>query len=145
MVSINKFLKEVLEPVLADPDNGILAADNETPIGPVLMVTSLPPDSVTHEYLAFVRHITGSEFGHGRDFASITADCYGPDELVAGNIAEFVRETLRDAQRRQTVYPSGYISTYECPVVPFPFPRLDDVSGQERSTAQYRLLIKALT
>lgn len=144
MVSVNKLLKEVLEAALADPDNGILAADDATPIGPVVMVTSLPPDSVTYDYLAYVRHIAGSEFGHDRDYASITADCYGPDELVAGNIAEFVRDTLRGAQRRQTVYPSGYISTYDCPVSPFPFPRTDGVTAQERSTAEYRLLIKAL-
>lgn len=145
MVSVNKFLTEVLRDALADPENGILAADDVTPIGPVTMVTSLPPDSVTYDHLAYVRHITGSEMGHGRDWASVTADCYGPDELVADHIAEFVRDTLRGAQRRQTTYESGYISRYECPVSPFPFPRLDGVSGQERSTAQYRLLIKALT
>lgn len=145
MVSINRFLKEVLEAALADEDNGIMGADGVTAVGPVPMVTSLAADSATYDHLAYVRHITGNEFGHGRDSVAITADCYGPDELAAGNIAEFVRTTLRDAQRRQTVYPSGYISTYECPVSPFPFPRIDGVSGQERSTAQYRLLIKALT
>lgn len=144
MVSVNVFIREVLAG-LADPDNGIMAADGVTPIGAVTLTTKLPPDSATYEHLAYVRHITGSEFAFGRDFASITADCYGPDELAAGNIAEYVRDTFRDAQRRQRLYPSGYISRYECPVAPFPFPRLDGVSGQERSTAQYRLLIKAST
>lgn len=144
MVSVNKFLTEVLRPALANPDNGIVGADGE-PIGPVVMVTKLPPDSVTYAHFAYVRHITGSEKGHGRDWASVTADCYGPDELAADNIAEFVRDALRGAQLRQTVYESGYISRYECPVSPFPFPRTDGVSAQERCTAQYRLLIAAST
>jgi hypothetical protein len=144
MASVDLFLTEVLRPVLGSQDNGLVDNAGE-PIGPVTMVTRLPPDSATYEHLAFVRHITGTELGHGRDFASITADCYAPDQLTADRIAELVRDTLRGAARRQTVYESGYISTYECTVVPFLFPRTDGVDEQERVTAQYRLLLKAST
>lgn len=69
----------------------------------------------------------------------VQVDVYADDENTAYAVSKLVYDTLKAAHDSQTVYPTGHIRQFECPVLPWNFPDRQMPDGLVRYTAEYRL------
>ncbi|WP_311208725.1 MULTISPECIES: hypothetical protein [unclassified Aeromicrobium] len=128
-INVNRFLRLLLK--------------DQAPAG-TTFVTKRPADLGEKLPLVYARHVAGSGM-HPRyaSWASVTVDAYTAHEDDPHDLAAWAHDALLAAWEQQTVREGVSISQLEVLLPPFDLDDPLESSITNRSTAEYRLLLRA--
>lgn len=130
------YLNKLLVEILREPVEAFEPASGRKPVFRTRMSGDLP------DITPFVYGRTVAPSAEHPDFLfgmPVQVDVYADNEDMAYGVSKLVYDTLKAAHDTQTVYPTGHIRQFECPVLPWNFPDRQMPDGLVRYTAEYRL------